>query len=89
MNIKFLDCWVFGRPAIIAFGFKKIIKKNLSKILSIKFVKKTKDTPSNTKVTKVNGLHFSCPQSQFLEAPLVRTVDGELKNVKRSLRTPL
>ena len=22
MDIKFLDCWVFGGPAIIAFGFK-------------------------------------------------------------------
>jgi hypothetical protein len=23
MDIKFLDCWVFGGPAIIAFGFSK------------------------------------------------------------------
>ena len=25
MNIKFLDCWVFGGPAMIAFGFNKIL----------------------------------------------------------------
>ena len=26
MNIKFLDCLVFGGPAIIAFGFKNVRK---------------------------------------------------------------
>ena len=30
MNIKFLGCWVFGGPAIIAFGFT-IVKDTLSK----------------------------------------------------------
>ena len=36
-------------------------------------------TPSKTKVTKVNG-PISLVQFGFLEAPLVRQADGELKN---------
>ena len=38
MNINFLDCWVFGGPAIIAFGFSnptswELLKERLGFIL--------------------------------------------------------
>ena len=40
-------------------------------------------TPSNAKFTKENGtkmVSFSFAQSRFVEAPLVRQADGDLKN---------
>ena len=68
----------------------KLVQKNLSKNIVKKFCQKNGTprnpkelTSSNDKFTKVNGLifsPFSSGQSRFLEAPLVRQADGELKN---------
>ena len=33
MNIKILDCWVFGRPAIIAFGFNNFFFQEQKKFV--------------------------------------------------------
>ena len=50
-------------------------------------------TPSNTKVRKENQDHFWQDQYGFLEAPLVRQADGELKNktrfLEKGVRTPI
>ena len=39
MNIKFLGCWVFGGPAIIAFGFTaKIVTSVFGKFIPKKLI---------------------------------------------------
>ena len=61
---------------------KKIVKKSIKKFVK-KFIKKVQPkepTPSNTKVTKVNGLHF-----HFTIVVLRSSSNGELKNIYGSV----
>ena len=64
---------------------KKQRKKQSQSTRSKNYVKKDAGKRTKrTKATKGKWYPFSCPESGFLEAPLLRQAEGELKNYKKN-----
>ena len=83
MNIKFLGCWVFNRPAIIAFGFSNKIQKKLppcSLNRYMRVVTLTKD---------LNVLFENCYSNHVPELPNLVSVRGFLYCKPRLIRDNL